>query len=304
MNKSEKPIGNLSNANRPLIAILVLVLTGVFSVFAVSKNRPPLATAVPHAAATPQGAQAPNSRPLQKGLHVDLSPALNAISLPETDEAGAIVVAVSLGGRAYIGTDLLAPGELTQRVRGLIANRQDKDKIVFIKADAATHINAINAVGLALSDAGVNHVDMLTEHVDSAGQPLGRGVSSGLPVLLPPYNTRQQTSDSVTVSILDGNVVKIDGGTVAWDALGPRLRDIYKARTNKLLLVTGDNDVPFRFLARAIDIARGVDPSIEIGFLITKNVALPVNGIAISASTRPRAPMLIDWHACLFNLKC
>jgi biopolymer transport protein ExbD len=232
----------------------------------------PLVVGMP---AAPRRAQAPNSQPLQKGLHVNLSPALNAISLPETDEAGAIVVAVSPGGKAYLGGDPVASSELTQRVRSLIANWQEKDKIVFIKADSATHINAVNAVGLALSDAGVDHVDMLTEHVNSAGQPMERGISSGLPVLLPPRNTQaktlRQASDSVTVSILEGTIVKIDGRTVAWDALGPQLRDVYKTRTDKLLLVSGDKDIPFQFLARAIDAARGVDPSIEVGLLIAKN---------------------------------
>ena len=278
MSQPETTIRTTGNAKRSLTTMLVFVLIGVFSVFAASQNRPPLATAVPLVAAASQESQAQNPRPLQKGLHVNLSPALNAISLPETDEAGAIVVAVSPDGRAYLGADLLTPDELTQRVRSLIANRQEKDKIVFIKADSATHTNAINTVGLAISDAGVGQVDLLTEHVDSASKPLGRGISSGLPVLLPPYNTqgktRQQISDSVTVSILEGNIVKINGRTVAWDTLGPQLRDVYKARADKLaklLLVSGDNDVPFQFLVRATDVVRGVDPSIEVGLFVAKH---------------------------------
>ena len=42
-----------------------------------------------------------------------------------------------------------------------------------------------------------------------------------------------------------------------WDALGPRLSEIFKERAEKVAFVKGANDVPFEEMARAIDIMRG-----------------------------------------------
>ncbi|MGH9533503.1 MAG: ExbD/TolR family protein [Terriglobales bacterium] len=88
----------------------------------------------------------------------------------------------------------------------------------------------------------------------------------------PPVNNR-----AIVVRILDGPsavappVVKINEETVTWDTLGPDLENIYKTRAEKVMFVAADNNIEFRQVARAIDIAMGEDPSIQVG-LITQSL--------------------------------
>jgi biopolymer transport protein TolR len=42
-----------------------------------------------------------------------------------------------------------------------------------------------------------------------------------------------------------------------WNALGPRLSDIFKERAEKVAFVKGAEEIPFAQVARAIDVMRG-----------------------------------------------
>ncbi|MGH9394456.1 MAG: ExbD/TolR family protein, partial [Terriglobales bacterium] len=97
---------------------------------------------------------------------------------------------------------------------------------------------------------------------------------SGLKALVPqPNKDKQQektTNRTIVVQVLDHNVIKINDQTVTWDTLGAQLADIYKTRAQKVMFVKGDDDIPFMLIAHAIDIAKGVDPSILVGVLTPK----------------------------------
>jgi len=97
---------------------------------------------------------------------------------------------------------------------------------------------------------------------------------SGLDALVPQpnheKNNQPQDNRTIVVQVLDGNVVKINDQTVTWDTLGPQLNAIYKTRAQKVMFVKGDDDIPFTMIARAIDTAKGVDPSIMVGILTPK----------------------------------
>jgi len=97
---------------------------------------------------------------------------------------------------------------------------------------------------------------------------------SGLNALVPQpnheKNNQPQDNRTIVVQVLDGNVVKINDQTVTWDTLGPQLSAIYKTRAQKVMFVKGDDDIPFTMIARAIDTAKGVDPSIMVGILTPK----------------------------------
>lgn len=61
----------------------------------------------------------------------------------------------------------------------------------------------------------------------------------------------------------DGHTAAFDINqqTVSFEDLEPRLRDIFKARAEKVAFVRGDNDVDFKYVAQVIGVAReaGVD---------------------------------------------
>ncbi len=98
---------------------------------------------------------------------------------------------------------------------------------------------------------------------------------SGLNALVPQPNhskqTQQQTNRTIVVQVQNGgNVVKINDQTVTWPTLGPQLADIYKTRAQKVMFVKGDDNIPFLYIAHAIDVAKGVDPTIMVGVLTPK----------------------------------
>ena len=97
---------------------------------------------------------------------------------------------------------------------------------------------------------------------------------SGLKALVPQPNKDKtppkDNNRTIVVQVLDHNVIKINDQTVNWDTLGPQLSDIYKTRAQKVMFVKGDDDIPFMLIAHAIDIAKGVDPSIMVGVLTPK----------------------------------
>ncbi len=101
----------------------------------------------------------------------------------------------------------------------------------------------------------------------------------GLNALVPqPPKKKEQPQDNsrtIVVQVLDGGgpagpIVKINQTQVSWDQLGPELENIYKTRAEKVMFVKGDKDIPFQDVARAIDIAMGEDPSIQVGLLTPK----------------------------------
>ncbi len=100
----------------------------------------------------------------------------------------------------------------------------------------------------------------------------------GLHTLVPQPNkhktkTQPVNNATIVVQVLDGNQVKINETSVTWDTLGSQLNAIYKTRAEKVMFVRADNDIAFAQVARAIDIAKGVDPTIKVGLLTPKMIA-------------------------------
>jgi biopolymer transport protein TolR len=85
---------------------------------------------------------------------------------------------------------------------------------------------------------------------------------TGLKTLVPqppPPNQKQEQPDNKTivVSVLPGDKLMINQDPTTWDALGPRLFDIFKQRADRIAFIKGDDNVEFADVARAIDIMRG-----------------------------------------------
>jgi biopolymer transport protein TolR len=85
---------------------------------------------------------------------------------------------------------------------------------------------------------------------------------TGLKTLVPqppPPNQKQEQPDNKTivVSVLAGGKLMINQDNTTWEALGPRLFDIFKQRADRIAFIKGDDNVEFADVARAIDIMRG-----------------------------------------------
>jgi biopolymer transport protein TolR len=84
------------------------------------------------------------------------------------------------------------------------------------------------------------------------------GLDTIVPQPAPPNQQQQKTDDrTVVVQVMAGGKVMINQDESNWNALGPRLFDIFKERADKIAFVKGDDNVEFGQVARAIDIMRG-----------------------------------------------
>ena len=99
-----------------------------------------------------------------------------------------------------------------------------------------------------------------------------KGLEAIVPQPAPPNQKEDAAllAKTIVVQVTSGGKLKINQDDTTWDALGPRLEDIFKERAEKVAFVKGDDSVQFYEVARAIDIMRGA--GIEKVGLITAKV--------------------------------
>jgi biopolymer transport protein TolR len=92
----------------------------------------------------------------------------------------------------------------------------------------------------------------------------------------PPPNQPPPPPDmdpNVVVEIKADKSMEINGSPIKLDDLQGRLEDIFKTRAQKVVFVKGDKDVEYKYVAQAVDAARGagldkvgiMTPKIEAG---------------------------------------
>ncbi len=87
----------------------------------------------------------------------------------------------------------------------------------------------------------------------------------------PPVDPNQDPT--VVVDVKKDATIEINGQPVAARDLQTKLEDIFKTRATKILFVKGDPDVDYRYVAQAIDAAKGagldkvgiMTPKVEAG---------------------------------------
>src|ERR1700675_4023985 len=86
-----------------------------------------------------------------------------------------------------------------------------------------------------------------------------KGLDALVPQPSPPNAPQNQDvlAKTIVVQVTAGGKVMINQDETTWDALGPRLDEIFKQRAEKVAFVKGDDSVEFAQVARAIDIMRG-----------------------------------------------
>ena len=87
-------------------------------------------------------------------------------------------------------------------------------------------------------------------------------IPTGLNTLVPqppPPNQKQtpDLNDTIVVQVTADNKIMINQDQSSWEALGPKLSEVFKERADKVAFVKGDDNVEFAQVARAIDIMRG-----------------------------------------------
>lgn len=78
------------------------------------------------------------------------------------------------------------------------------------------------------------------------------------PVVPPPE------PEVIVVQVLSDGSLKINGETVSWDRLAPRLEEVYKERARRIAFIRGEAPVEFRTVARVLDVMRQLDLSVGL----------------------------------------
>ncbi len=183
---------------------------------------------------------------LQKGVSVELAATRNAIAMPEADNEGALIVAVTHSGSVYFGIDPITPAAL--------AKKSGLEGKLYIKADARTPYADVAKVLDALHTAGVTAPNLLTGQHETP-QP-GKPVSpKGLEVRVGP--PLPSGAESTVVQILSSGqsspLLKINNQDVPWANLESRLRQLH---SEKVVLLKADRQLPYGDVVHAIDVCR------------------------------------------------
>ncbi|MFI5173563.1 MAG: ExbD/TolR family protein [Terriglobia bacterium] len=103
-------------------------------------------------------------------------------------------------------------------------------------------------------------------------------ISKGLDALVPqpPKDQQKQAAPpdtrTIVVIIDKEGLLKINQEPTTWETLGPRLDDIFKTRSERVMFVKGDDSTLFDKVIRIIDIAKGAGVD-KIG-LITEKIQM------------------------------
>jgi biopolymer transport protein ExbD len=88
------------------------------------------------------------------------------------------------------------------------------------------------------------------------------------PPNMPPPPPNQDPT--VVVEIKADHSMAINSDPVKPEDLQNRLADIFKTRAQKVLFIKGDKDLEYRYVAQAIDSAKGADPDMKVGIMTPK----------------------------------
>ena len=103
--------------------------------------------------------------PLQRGITVQQPVTSNAVAVPNADQQGALVVALTADGSVYLRADRLSVPALADTVRRMLSTRNDKT--LYIKADARVPYARLVEVIDAVWTSGVEGVTLLTAQQDA-----------------------------------------------------------------------------------------------------------------------------------------
>ena len=84
-----------------------------------------------------------------------------------------------------------------------------------------------------------------------------KAIDIQLPDPTPSVAPANATSNQIVLEVLPGGIFSINTEKVTKDRLGPRLKEIYDPRPEKIIFVKGDPAVKYADVIDAMDISRG-----------------------------------------------
>ncbi len=98
------------------------------------------------------------------------------------------------------------------------------------------------------------------------------GLKAQVPQPAPPNEKPEMQTRTIVVQVARDGGLKINEQPVTWSTLGTQLVAVFKERApgDRVAFIKGDKDVPYLYVARAIDIMSASD--VEMVGLLTKKV--------------------------------
>lgn len=196
-----------------------------------------------------------NSQQLQKGVHVQLAPAENALPVAAADDSNAWIITVTADSTIYFGVSQVTPDAL---FTDLISHPRNRDQHLFIKADADAPYSAVESALNAARHASFADCILLTGQKEMP-MPGEHVLPSGLEVLLQaPASTSKLPFVELFASSDQTPALKINHRPVAWTSLQNTLTGILMNRDDRNVVVNAEDKVPFGSVAHVIDVAHSL----------------------------------------------
>jgi biopolymer transport protein TolR len=84
-----------------------------------------------------------------------------------------------------------------------------------------------------------------------------KGLEALVPQPPPPNQPPAPDDRTVVVTINKDHSMLVNTEPIQENALGKRLEDIFKTRSDRIMFVKGDPDIEYRYVAEVVDIAHG-----------------------------------------------
>lgn len=191
---------------------------------------------------------------LQPGVSVKMAVTTSAVAVPDADAADALIVTVTANHMVFLGTERIEAAALGDRLEGIVSGQRDKK--VYIKADARTPYANVAQVLRAARKAGVEAPILLTtQHETARSTPVP---PRGLEVFL--SSQTPEKKGPVAAEVLHSEngppTVKIRNEAIGLAALKPRLEQIFESGAEKEILLTAKGPLSFAEIAAVTDVCR------------------------------------------------
>jgi len=223
--------------------ILEVCLVAVTLATSITPSAAAKPVTVPQNSSFAGAAQAP-----QKGVSVQMPVTSNAAPMPDADSKDARIVAVTESGSVYLGIDPVPLVALADKIKSSLSNSTQK---LYVKADARTPYANVVKVLEALRIGGLESPILLTDQPESS-QPGARVSPKGLEVMLTPPSGSQPT----VVQVNSGQqtpLLRIDNRQIPWANLQNMLTQLFQNRSEKMVLLKADGQLPFADVVHVID---------------------------------------------------
>jgi biopolymer transport protein TolR len=180
---------------------------------------------------------------LREGVSVQMPVTMNAVTMPDADMAGSLIVSVTFRGAVFLEVTRVTPAQLSETLKVDLSGHPEKK--VYLKGDARTPYLVVAEVLSALRTAGVN-ARILTNQHDSADTSYIP--PAGLEVLLQP--SASDAAQATTLSVGNGQLSDAE------------LRQ--RAQRDGSVVLQMDEAVPFDDVVHVVDVCRGTGAKVYI----------------------------------------